>query len=546
MEEATADSGAPRARSVGTSAEAADAAPPPVRGDDLHSQPLTDDERDRLRALRIATEPNAAAYTAILSVFVAARDRYEIELRTEQVASALAAAGHPTEALDQQLRQLVEWGNVTWTQDTTRVARLEDFRRRRAIWQLTATGAAAHAAVVAVLGASDQDGSLQRTLFRDIRENLAALGDAVDAGDAETTYLRLRDIDGSLRDLAANARDFHAAVAQLRREHDVAPDRFLAYKHLLLEYLEHFLEHLQTQRSLVSAAIADVAARGLDRVVALAAEGDDSAGLFTPVDLAATWRGRWDGLTRWFTGHAGERAGADDLAAATTNAIGDLLALLRQLSESTRRPITRASELVVLARWFRRLPDDGAAAELFDAAFGLGRPLHLSEADDDPERTAAATSWWTAPPVDVPVTLREHGRRASPGRPGKATDFSAAKARLATEHRRAQRARAEAAARLCARPIEGRTLSAPELDILLELLDRAAHQRPVGTEPGSEQPVVIESAAARLLPHPDGMAVRTVRGTLTIEGHRLDVRRATGAASRGPRDTASGADEVAS
>ncbi|HND14453.1 MAG TPA: DUF2397 family protein, partial [Pseudomonadales bacterium] len=53
-----------------------------------------------------------------------------------------------------------------------RVARLEDFRRRQALWQLTAGGQAAYDAVVAVLGAADQQGSLQRTLLREIRDNL--------------------------------------------------------------------------------------------------------------------------------------------------------------------------------------------------------------------------------------------------------------------------------------------------------------------------------------------------------------------------------------
>ncbi|MGI8940209.1 MAG: TIGR02677 family protein [Iamia sp.] len=505
----------------------------------LHHEPLTGEERDRLRALRAATEANADQYAAILSVFAEARERYEIELRTDQIAAGLTASGLPTEGIEAQLRQLDEWGNLTWTQDTARVARLEDFRRRRAIWQLTAAGQAAHDAIAAVLGASDSAGSLQRTLFRDIRGNLAALGQAVDEGDAESVYLRLRDLDGSLRDLAANARDFHAAVAQLRREHDVDPDRFLAYKHLLIDYLDQFLEHLLTQRTLISADVEAVSARGVDRLVELAGAGDDSAGMFATVDLAANWRARWDGLAGWFAARSDGPAGADDLAAATTGAIRDLLALLRRLTESARRPITRASELVVLARWFRRLPDDGAAAELFDAAFGLGRPLHLSEAEVDPERTPSVTSWWTAPPVAVPITLREHGKRASPGRPGKASDYAATKARLAAEHRAGRAARAEAAARLVARPVEGRVLSDAELTVLLELLDRAAHQRAVGSQPGSDRPVVIEGASAMLTPDPAGMVVRTGRGALTLDGHRLVLAPAVAAAAASAAEAAS-------
>ena len=169
-----------------------------------------------------------------------------------------------------------------------------------------------------MLGATDQGGSLQRTLFRDIRDNLALLADAVDRADAEQVYLRLRDLDGSLRELAANARDFHAAVAQLRREHDVDPARFLVYKDLLIDYLEQFLDHLMTQRGLVARGVEAVNALGIDRLGELAAAGDDSAGLFDTGDRAERWRNRWTGLVDWFVSVGDRPSGADDLTAATT------------------------------------------------------------------------------------------------------------------------------------------------------------------------------------------------------------------------------------
>jgi uncharacterized protein (TIGR02677 family) len=493
--------------------------------DPLHLWLEDGEARSKLRVLRAATEEGAPKYLAILSVFVDARDRYQVEVSTQQVGEALVAQGVDIENLDAALNQLKEWGNLTWSQDTTRVARLEDFRRRQALWQLTATGHAAYEAVIAVIQADDQHGSLQRTLLRDIRDALTQLADAIEAADAEVVYLRLRDLDSALHDLAANARDFHASVAMLRREHDVDPERFLAYKHLLIDYLEQFLGHLSTQRDHVARLVRAVEELGVDRMVALAALGDDSGGLFDETDAQERWRLRWSGLASWFVGDGGTRSGADDLEAATTGAIRELLNLLRRVVESSRRPITRASELVHMARWFRRLESDDAASELFDVSFGLGRPLHLRGHPSDPEASAATESWRTSAPVPVPITLREHGRRPSPGRPAPAVDYRQAKAALAAEHAEQQDARARAAAQLTARPIEGRTLSDPEVGVLFELLDRAAHRRPVGEAPGDSGAAVIEGAAATLVPDHDGMVINTRRGTMTIEGHRLEVVR---------------------
>lgn len=481
--------------------------------------------RSKLRVLRAATEEGASKYLAILSVFIEARDRYQVEVSTQQVHDALAGHGLEIDNLDAALNQLKEWGNLTWSQDTARVAKLEDFRRRQALWQITAAGHAAHGAVLSVLGADDQQGSLQRTLLRDIREGLAQLGSAVDSGDADVVYLRLRDLDGALRDLAANARSFHASIALLRREHDVDPERFLAYKHLLIDYLEQFLSHLSTQREHVARAVGAVEARGIDRMVALAAQGDDSAGLFDSEDKVEQWHRRWSGLAAWFVSRPGERSGADDLEAATTAAIRDLLNLLRRVVESSRRPITRASELVHMARWFRRLDSDEAAAELFDASFGLGRPLHLSGQPPETEMAEAATSWWTAEPVSVPITLRERGRRPSPSPPAPAVDYRRAKAQLAAAHAAQQEARAKAASQLTARPVEGRTLTDPEAGVFFELLDRAAHRRQLTDTERVPESVVIEGASATLVADPEGMKVRTRRGAMTIEGHRLEIVR---------------------
>lgn len=489
----------------------------------LVERPLDPDERAKLLVLRAATEPTAPLYAAILSVLVAAKERYQVQVRTEEVAASLAAHDFDTATLTSALEQLKDWGAVTWTQDTSRVARLEDFNRRRELWQLTAAGHAAHDSALRVLGAADEAGSLQRALFRDIRENLDALVAAIDAGDATATYLRLRDLDGALRDLAANARDFHAAMAQLRREHELVPERFLAYKHLLIDYLQQFLDDLFRYQVQIAAQVTDVEERGVDRLTQLAAEGDDSVGLFADQDLAAQWQQRWQGLTAWFRAdRRRDTAGADELAAATTTAIRDLMAFLRRLTESATRPITRASELLHLARWFTRCePDD--AHRLFDASFGLAVPHHLGQQAADPDAVSNAASWWDAAPVEVPVTLREYGRRAPAPPPAPAIDYRAAKEHLAAEHHRRREARIEAGAQLTARPVEGRTLAPGEFSLLLELLDRGLHRRPLE----GEFKVEVEAEGVRLIIATSDRTTRvsTAAGTLTLRGVGLEVLR---------------------
>ena len=500
----------------------------------FHARPLDGDELAALEALKAATEGNAAQYVAIVSVLVSLKERYEVQVRTERIAAELERHGLETTNLRQHLGQLQSWGNVTWTQDTARVSSLDEFRKRRELWQLTAAGHAVHHAVVRVLGAAERAGALQRTLFREIRENLSALGEAIDAADAPAVYLRLRDLDSALNDLAENARDFHSKIAELRREQEVDPERFLAYKALLIDYLQEFLDDLVRYRVVIADQVRAVAARGVDRLARLAAEGDDSRNIFGDDDLAARWRARFDGLTAWFVaGPGGDRTGADRLTDATTGAIRSLMILLRRLTESASRPITRASEMLLLARWFQRCGTAAEAHALFDAAFGLGRPVHLGQDDTDPDRTPPSTSWWDAPPVEVPITLRRFGRHAAPGRTTPVADYSEVKRFLADEHDARRRERAEAARRLTARPLDGRVISASELDFLLELLDRAAHRR----DPLSPLDTCAEAEGARLVlrTQPGSRCVVvSQRGRLAIDDVLLTVEAVDGARAGEP------------
>jgi uncharacterized protein (TIGR02677 family) len=259
-------------------------------------------------------------------------------------------------------------------------------------------------------------------------------------------------------------------------------------------------------------------------VVQLAAEGDDSAGLFVDVvALAARWHERWEGLVAWFRPGLGRPSGVEELAGATTSAIRDLMALLRRLTESATRPITRASELRHLARWFLRC-DAEEAHRLFDASFGLAQPIHLGAAVVDPDIDSGGASWWEADPVEVPVTLRRYGKRAAPPPPRPADDFSGVKEGLAAEHGRYRAARLEAASGLGARPVEDRRLPRGEFTLLLELLDRGLHRRPLN----GKFKVEVEAEGVRLSLASADVTTRVhgPGGALTLDGLALEVQRA--------------------
>jgi len=491
-----------------------------------HEQALAPAELDRLLALRAATTENAPTYLAILSAMVAAKDAYRLQLRTDDIVDGVREIGIDRDRVVDALRQLQAWECVRWVQDTTfAAATVDEYLRRHELWELTPVGEATHAAVLRVLGASERSGALQRALFRQITESLHALRLAVTAQEAQRVYLQLRSLDSAVGDLAGNARDFHATITRTSREDRLDEHIFLLYKDELIAYLQTFHDDLVRHGASIVRQLIDLETHRAD-LLRLAADGDDSVGIFGG---PSNWERRWDGMRSWFLVEPPAVSGIAQLAAATTVAIRELLALLRRLTEATTRPIDRASELTHLARWFVRSNAD-EAHELFDVAIGLGALSHLAIGAPDPDQVPMATSWWTAEPAPVPVTLRTHGKHASPGRPPPTADFATAKRYLDDRRRADDAARAEAVLVLRRVDLTTDLLSDGAWAYLLELIDKALSTRDLGQR---FEVSVAEGGVELIVRSPADVStiVRSSHGELTVHGCEVVVVARTPAAS---------------
>src|ERR1700704_6613346 len=78
--------------------------------------------------------PNATHYRDVLRVFARAKERFIVHLRPEDVAAELRVDAD--DQLTEALEQLVKWGNLRADVDTSRVTTVEDFHRKRSLYQL--------------------------------------------------------------------------------------------------------------------------------------------------------------------------------------------------------------------------------------------------------------------------------------------------------------------------------------------------------------------------------------------------------------------------
>jgi uncharacterized protein (TIGR02677 family) len=156
--------------------------------------------------------PHADHYRRLLRVFARAKERFIVHLRPEDVAAELRVDAD--DQLTEALEQLVKWGNLRADVDTSRVTTVEDFHRKRSLYQLTAEGHAAEQAISFYEEAIGRRGQLQSVALADIAGQLQALLALARESDPDPAkiHLLLLSVAERFSSLADNAQAFMSAL----------------------------------------------------------------------------------------------------------------------------------------------------------------------------------------------------------------------------------------------------------------------------------------------------------------------------------------------
>jgi uncharacterized protein (TIGR02677 family) len=396
-----------------------------------------------LEVFRHVTADKAALYRAVLASFVAAKERFALHLRPREIAPEVRAAGFDVteEALEAALEQLAQWGNLRAYADTTEVATVEEFHRKRRLFALTREGEGAERALEAFRQHLGTPGELKAAALEDIDAHLQAILALLEVSplDGDKGYRLLEALRGRFVDLTEQAQVFVAGLRRAVDLQDVEENVFIAYKERLVEYLSGFIGALTVRQASIGVLLERLKGERLERLLDAAAAREMSdridAGPEVERELRAQWSARWRGLRAWFLSEGGVPAQAQLLHHFALDAIPSLLRAIGHLHDRRVQRSDRREDFRTLARWFSQ-GDDAAAHRLARVAFGMAPSRHLStnaETLDAWEASDAggATSWADAPPLRVTPRMRQTGHYTKRGRREKVVDRSQAREALA-------------------------------------------------------------------------------------------------------------------
>jgi uncharacterized protein (TIGR02677 family) len=512
------------------------------------------------------TAPNSGLYRRVMLTFVAAKRRFVVHLRAEDVYAQLADdhaaslaelelaadACSPVdqEALGDVLSQLVDWGNLRADPDTSRVTSVEDFHRARFLYQLTHAGEATERSLMVFDEQLGRRGALQAVALADIATGLRALRELTREAEPDPARagLLLRDLVARCTELADNAQAFMGSLQRTIDLYDVEIDAFRAYKDRLIDYLERFIKDLvgvggeiagllnELDQANVEVLLTIVARRDAEDAApgAVGPAGDDQdprqVAFMAELD---SWRERWQGLRQWFVSRPDHPSQSMLLRARARKAIPDLLAVVAMINERRAGRSDRTADFRELAVWFAQAPGEAAMHRLWRVAFGLHSSRHLTlDADTAEARlrnpVTATTPWSAAPPLLISPRLRRTGSYERRGRPIRV--INRADGRRLLGERAAAEAEQTAAARTrlaIGRPIRLGQLGELEPDafrLFLSLLGEAlSARRP------SDREVRITTAdgslTVRMIPlsDPPLVEVRTAAGVFRGPDHVIEI-----------------------
>lgn len=397
----------------------------------------------------LATQ-NAALYRRVMLAFMAAKRRFVVHLRSEDVLAALASdAPADPKAVADALAQLVEWGNLRADPDTSRVTSVEDFHRARFLYQLTHAGETAERSLAVFDQQLGRRGALQAVALEDIATGLRALHELTRGTDPDVGRggLLLRDLVRRCGDLAENAQAFMGSLQRTIDLYELDTEAFRAYKDRLIDYLERFIKDLTGTGGEIAELLGRLDPDGIDRLLELvarrdaedAAPGPDAGEDFRDRAFAAelaSWHERWLGLRQWFISSPEHPSQAKLLRARARKAIPDLLAVVALLNERRAGRSDRTADFRELAVWFAQAPEEAVMHRLWRATFGLSSARHLTLDADSAQARARqpvppTTPWREAPPLMISPRLRRTGSYERRGKPNRVLDRRAARRELA-------------------------------------------------------------------------------------------------------------------
>ncbi|MEW9674903.1 TIGR02677 family protein [Lentibacillus sp. L22] len=290
--------------------------------------------------------------------------------------------------LDEDLKQLEEWGNVVSHADNSRVSKIQDYNRSRLRYQCT------DETIEIERMLEKLDGQIHRikgSLDSKMVSSLAALVlqfqkmafDSPLSKDERSEFNELwTDMIKRFKTLREEASDYLGIIQSRNIEEAMQSKDISAFRVKFTTYLTDFIIALQNNTFIMEYALKDIQNRGLvDRAIKeLIIYQKDKPNLEEEIkdeEMAEIYQMQWNGIQKWFVqDEYGERY-VNYLLKQTNETISKFMKFLEQLTEREQQMKSRKHEFLHLAKLFEEEENFDNCLQMFGAITNIENPPHF-------------------------------------------------------------------------------------------------------------------------------------------------------------------------
>lgn len=319
--------------------------------------------------------------------------------------------------VDQDLENLVMWGNLEKQQEMIQPRSIEEYRNKNFRYQITESGVIIEEMVYQLTHIKQVSrGALDEGGFRRLLKLLTDLVNEV--GDPVNLWSEVRSEFGKIREETAN---YIRYITSPEVDSRMKTEAFLVYKDNFVNYLREFIVSVQNLYFQFQTVIKKLSTIDEQVLVAGLYLKEQEVPMFdgiTELEVANQVNGEMNALHDWFIGNGQRLSEYDNLMEQTNQMIAKITNLIYYFGQEIRQHQSRKKDYLHLAKWFAQVDDLPEAQKMYAGIFGLEHSRHFYVTEGTEATNNRENSWELVPGI---IFLNRRGRGARQER--KATSF---------------------------------------------------------------------------------------------------------------------------
>lgn len=289
--------------------------------------------------------------------------------------------------LEHDLKVLEDNGNVISHQDSSRVSKIEDYKKRKLRYQCTTTTIELERKLAELNEISAKiKGSLDPTLTDSLRKYIESLYNLeireITREERAEMHLLWRDLFARFKDLRQESSDYLAIIHGKYVDQALQDKEISAFRSKFTDYLRNFVMVLQEASTQIEFLL-----RGIEKkqimpwlisemvthyqTMPLLGEDVGSA------DIESMYQQQWWALKQWFVLGDGSKRYVDDLIRETSYTISKFVRYLQIMSERDQQIQSRKHDFLHFASMFEDISDHNTCKRYFSVITNLEAPPHM-------------------------------------------------------------------------------------------------------------------------------------------------------------------------